>query len=261
VAGNALPGAEAFSPGGLTSLTASFMFKPPFGELSTSAAVPALVERRLHAQVRLSSGGVQGSWVDLPDVVVMLMPLLIPKVAAFFRHGGYAATYNDTSGFVLVVVPTNSPIGNVSGLTSILNSLEATLAPLSAFASLAGLATGVGALASAVAAQSHAKLRRVNSISNLNDITMISGTFNDTEAEDEFSSIIFVAPQGQDIQCFVKRDFNTKDGAFTITTGNAQHALVPYLSSSNPASQPPGLVHVDASSSTFADKLSSLKFV
>lgn len=82
--------------------------------------------------------------------------------------------------------------------------------------------------------------RKADQIGNLNDIDLESGLINDTEAEDELSSMILIGPPRRRIECFNARKFSTSEGQLDLTAGTELIALVADLHSASPADSPPG---------------------
>ncbi len=266
-------GTAFLAPDGFGSPEVSFVFPPQVVELTSTLAPPA-VQRFIRASVRLTSGGTSTPFIDLPDVPVLIPALPIPTVLALFLHTNFEPRQSDDDGATLIVVPSNSPLRTVQQLQPVLNTLESAVSSLSSFAGFASFLLGIRDLAAALPAQPHVQFRATDSIGNLNDITLIQrGLFeNDTEAEDELSSLIFIGPAGKRVQCFNARDFDDGEGQIDITIGRQSDgnigeqlfAIVRSLHSSSPTSEPTGgeIVRVKASTQDdrFGDELSSLRF-
>lgn len=262
-------GTDFLAPGGLNNPEVSIILAPSTVELTTDAPVPAPVRRHLRARVRLSAGPTRTAWIDLPPVPVFVPALGLPTVLALFLHVDFQARSGDDDGAVLVVVPANSPFGSIHQLQPALNQLQSAVSTISSFASFAAFLAGLSELTGALPAQPHVQFRSTNRINNLNDITLIQRGFfeNDTEAEDELSSIIFIGPAAKRAQLFNARDTNAGAGAFTLTVGPNFVTIVRNLHSASPASEPGGMLTVDTpppggifGPSTFGDELSSLRF-
>ncbi len=267
-------GTAFLAPDGLGSPEVSFVFPPQVVELTSTPAPPA-VERFVRASVRLTAGGAETPFIELkPDVPILVPALPVPTVLALFLHTNFEPRQGDDDGATLIVVPSNSPLRTVQQLQPVLNALESAVSSLSSFTGFASFLLGIRDLTAALPAQPHVQFRATDSIGNLNDITLIQrGLFeNDTEAEDELSSLIFIGPAGKRVQCFNARDFDDGEGQIDITIGRQSDgtigqqlfAIVRSLHSASPASEPTAgeIERVKASTQDdrFGDELSSLRF-
>jgi hypothetical protein len=275
-AGNPLAEGDSFlAPDGLASPQVVLVFAPEIVELTASAPPPVAVQRFLHARVRLAAGGVTTPDVDLPPIPLLIPALPLPTVLAMFLHSNFQPRDGDDEGAVLILVPEDSPFRSLAALQPTLNALEATVSRLAGFARFASFLLGLRDLTAALSAQPHVQFRAQNGITNLNDITLIQrGIFNnDTEAEDELSSLIFVGPPGRRVQCFVAKHFRDGEGRFDLTIarrvveGGEQIGLelftaIRSLHSATPATVPTGqeLEIVRARGGGFGDELSSVRF-
>lgn len=268
--GAALPAGQFTSPSGLSAPTLRIAFAPEVTELTTSAP-PAPARRILRATVRLTANGITVGPRTLPDLPVLVPALPVPAVLAMFLHTNFQARSGDDDGAALIVVPSNSPLKSVSALQSTLNTLQSVLGNLSSFGSFAAFVLGLSDLISAVNATKSANVqfRSANSINNLNDITLIQRAWyeNDTEAEDELSSLILIGPTGKTVRCSNARDQNTGEGQFTVATGPELVAIIRSLHSANPTASP-GTVNVTTAPpggwfnpDDFGDDLSSIAFL
>jgi hypothetical protein len=284
---NPLAAMQFSAPSGVDSLELTLTFPIQVEELTAAAAVTT-VQRFIRATVTLTAGTTAHSF-SLPEIPLLLPAIGIPKLVAFFLHTNFAAASGDDSGAVLIVVPTNSPLQSLAQLQPILDSLQATAGTLTSLAEFASLLLGLQILSSALAAQPHVQFRVADSIGNFNDITLISRAWyeNDTEAEDELSSLIFLGPPGKVLQCFNDRHLDEGEGWFQLTIGRRvdmvegavevqtpeMFTLIRSLHDNPPVSWPTGgeidvkknpdgwnwmLAH---SISSFGDELSSMKFV
>lgn len=269
--GNAVTTGFTAVPAGLDAAQVCLTFDPQVVELTNSASVPT-VRRFLRAAVTLTAGSTNHTF-NLPDVPVVIPAIAVPTVVAFFLHTNFAASSGDDDGAVFVVVPNNSPLYSVTQLQSTLNTLQSMVSSLTSIANFAAFLLGLDQLRTALAAQPHAQFRVANSsnhFNNFNSVTLIQRAWyeNDTEAEDELSSMIFVGPSAKQVQCFNNRNRSPGGGAFTLTVGPKLHALVQSLHSASPASGPDGTeMTIDTAPpggffgpSTFGDELSSLRF-
>lgn len=256
---------EFSAPQGTASPEVSFVFEPQTVELTAAMSVP-MVRRSLRATVTLTAGPTQHAF-DLPDIPVVIPAIPIPTVVVFFLHTNFAA------GAAFIVVPNDSPLKNTAQLQTALNTVESTLGSLTSIVELGAFLLGLQELSNALAAQPHVQFRVANSanqFNNFNDVTLIQRAWyqNDTEAEDELSSMIFIGKERKGIRCFNARNTRRGAGTFTLTIGPELHALVRTLHSATPTSGPDGsqiVVDVPPPGSlfpaTFGDELSSLQFL
>lgn len=254
------------SPTGLNGPRLAVAFLPAFVELGTE--LPAPQARALRATVTLSAGGQAVGPRTLPDIPVLVPAVPVPTALALFLHKDFAPRSGGDDGAVLVIVPGSSPLGSVEALNPLLDQLAALANALRNVAALAGFVTGIAVLRSALA-QPHVVFRKADRIDNFNDIDLIQRGFfeNDTEAEDELSSLVFLGRAGRGAHCWNSRNRSTDEGDFTVSAGSALMALVRNLHSISPAVElgtltvhntPPGGLF---SASDFGDNLSSMEFV
>ncbi|HEX6289541.1 MAG TPA: hypothetical protein VFZ66_10140 [Herpetosiphonaceae bacterium] len=263
-------GTDFLAPEGLTNPTVSVIFAPETAELTTDNPLPAPIRRNLNARVRLTASGTQTAFIPLPSIPILVPALPLPTILALFLHTDFQARSGDDDGAVLIVVPANSPFGSLQQLQPTLNQLQGAASTLASFASFAAFVAGLSELTGALTAQPFVQFRSTNEIGNLNDITLIQRGFfeNDTEAEDELSSLIFIGRKDKKVQLFNARDFDTDEGAFTLTIGRNLFVIVRNLHSAEPAEEPDGSLKVDKTPpggvfnpDHFGDELSSLRFV
>ena len=117
-------------------------------------------------------------------------------------------------------------------------------------------------LHAALLAEDHVQFRQADEIANLNDITLASGWLNDTEAEDEISSLLLFGPPGRAVDLFNDRSFGVSEGVFTIKTQKQLVAGVRDLHTDFPSVEPvdASLLRRGAPDDDFGDELSSLRF-
>lgn len=264
-----LPGTEYSAPGGLAGTQISVAFAPDTAELTSSGTLPAPRQRFLRATVSLTAGGVTVGPRALPNVPVLVPAIPIPTVLAFFLHTDFQARSGDDDGAVLIVVPANSPFRTLEQLQPTLTQLQTAIGSLTSFGSFATFLLGLNDLVSAVGAQPYVQFRAEDRINNFNDITLIQRGFfeNDTEAEDELSSLILVGAAGKGAQCSNARDCNSGEGQFTVRTTANLFAIVRNLHSASPTVEG-GTLTVDTAPpggwfnpDDFGDDLSSVQFV
>lgn len=272
------PGPTSFStPQGTAGPDVSFVFAPQTVELTSAVSVP-VVRRFIRATVTLTAGATQHVF-PLPDIPVVIPAIPIPTVVVFFLHPDFAASVGDDAGAAFIVVPNNSPLKSTAQLQATLNTIQSTLGSLTSVANFAAFLLGLQELSNALAAQPQPNVQfRVadgaNEIKNFNEVTLIERAWyqNNTEAEDELSSMIFIGPEGKGIRCFNFRNTRSGDGAFTLTIGPKLHAFVRTLHAWAPTSGPDtGELVVDVPPpswpfpvrrpDTFGDELSSMLFL
>jgi hypothetical protein len=265
---NELSTSQYSAPGGLNRPSVAVAFAPETTEL-TDGPAPAPKDRFLRAEVSLSAGSATTPSRALPDLPLVVPALPIPTVLALFLHANFAPRSGDDDGAVLVVVPENSPLRSLGQLQPVLNTLQSTIGNLTSFGSFATFLLGLGDLTHALSVQPNVQFRAANVIDNLNDITLIQRSWyeNDTEAEDELSSLILIGREGKGVKCFNDRDRDDGEGQFTIRTTPNLFVIVRDLDGKTPTAEG-GSLTVDKDPpggwfdpDRFNDELSSLEFV
>jgi hypothetical protein len=233
---------------------------------------PALVVRRsIEASLRASAGGVSSGFIDLPPLDVVVAPIPVPTILALFRDTNFRRQ-------ALVVVPANSPVTE-DAVRGALQTVNDTLDPIKDTVGFAGFFISELQPVSAALASATIIFRKADSISNLNDIDLEGGLINDTEAEDELSSLALIGPPRRQIQCFNARNFSTSEGQMNATVGGGLLVRASSLHSRNPQVDPPadpalaplqGRIDVPTSPhgtrglfhgiNSFGDELSSIRF-
>lgn len=259
-------------PAGLDRAEVCLTFQPQVVELTNGMALP-VVRRFLRARVTLSAGATNHAF-NLPDIPVTIPAIAVPTVISFFLHTNFAAANGDDDGAAFIVVPNNSPLRNLAQLQSVLNTVESAVSSVTSIAEFASFLLGLNQLSSALAAQPHVQFRVANSsnhYNNFNNVTLIQRAWyeNDTEAEDELSSLIFIGATGKAVECSNARNRGAGEGQFTLTIGPKFHATVNSLHSASPASGPDNTEIVINTAppgglfgtSSFGDELSSLRFL
>jgi hypothetical protein len=264
-------GGGFIAPEGLETLSPSFIFTPNLAtdvvELTTTPA-PPVGTRYLRASVRLSAPAmsanatattVEGNWVPLPEVPVVVVKIAVPTLLAMFVDTDFAPSA------ALVVVPAASPLKTLEQAQQVLDTLTETIDNLRNVMDLGAWLLGLSELTGAIGAQPHIQFRATDRINNFNDITLIQNAWyeNDIEAEDELSSLIMTGPPGRRVELFNDRDCETDDEDwFELTLGPSMFALVRNLHSDNPAvvGDAQLVPHLDNGDDSFGDQLSSLKF-
>lgn len=269
-----LPAEEFQAPNGLTGVSIPIVFKPPMAEL-TVGAPPGPVTRHLRATVTLSAGG-KDAPRTLPPIPIPLLPLLVPKVLASFVHVNFQAKSGDDDGGAFILVPSNSPLRSIEQLNTTLSALQTAVTSLKSFASFASFLLGLSELTGALAATPYFAFAAEDRIDDLNDITLIQRSWyeNDTELEDELSSMIFVGPAGARVEVNCETDQDKENGRFTMTVGGDGfticRSLHDFSASRQPATEPPNMISVqekpthsllDDDDLSFGDWTSSMRFL
>lgn len=257
-------GGDVAPPLGRALDALTLVFDLVFTEL-TGAGSPT-VHRILQASLRLQAGGASSGWIDLPSVPLDLPAIPVPTIAIFCQDTNFGSNK-------LIVVPASSPLDR-DAVSGALDTLNSTLSPLRSTFSFLGLFLDSMTTVSDALESGHVVFRKANEIGNLNDIDLESGFFNDTEAEDELSSMILIGPPHRRIECFNARNFSTSEGQMNLTVGIELIALVANLHNASPSSQPDGRVSVPftphgsrwdgldpwSDITSFGDEFSSVRF-
>ena len=251
------------------SLTLTFPLL--FTELSTRAL--PLPRRTIEVAIRLevTAVGITTGWVDLPPLTITLPAIPIPRIAVFTENVNFGVR-------VLVVVPSGSPFTTISEVTTGLNTLITTLAPiastpaLSVFLTQIGLPTGLVL----VALTSPGVLFQVaDSMPFMRDAAWNRGWFGTNilfaaNAEDSISAMALIGPPGSTMECFNAREFAPHEGQINITTGAGIMTTIRDMGSAAPPCDPPGNISIPRPPggwypfhhvTTFGDELSSMRFV
>jgi hypothetical protein len=265
-----------------------FLFHPKVIEPTEDQILPRPIPALICAKVTLSAqkANSETEEVKFPDQnqppleleLPILLPVIpLPTVLALFRHPNFLPRDTNLSsrpnfvdtpdGFVLLVVPENSPVKAVTHLFDVLNTIE-SLGSLvgSLVPAQARLLLGLQKLASAIGAQPHIKFRAVNQLDNLNAVVMIQrdAVHNDIEVEDEVSSLILLGPKGTKVSLYNNRDLVSGDGVLEIETGSAGLVVIRDLhTAGDPVSETGGTINRRPASKKpdgFGDAISSLRF-
>lgn len=262
--GTQAEGGSFTAPNGLTSPEATFIFRPDLVALINQPPEP--VEFKIRAHVTLKAGPHRHSF-DLPDIPVPVPCIAVPKLAAFFMHVDFLPVWRNNTGAALIVVPKDSPLCSVAQLTSALNALSTAIIPFRSLPMFAAMLPGLGQLISILSIPQGIVMRAAdaqNEVKNLNNIRLLEKFWNDIEAEDVFSSMIFLGPSKSSVKCFNARNCSEGEGAFTLTLGdNSMIALIRNMHSGSPLAEPSGntlTVNTRPKGGDFGDSLSSMKF-
>ena len=247
---------DAVATAGVGGTSQSILFLPEVIEL-TSADDPGTTPRRVTAQVTMFAGSTNVGTRTLGPVEVQVRRLAMPTILAMFLHRNY-------TGYILVVIPEETYIFSLGNVTGNVQALYNLLLPFATNPRLGFVVEALATLHSALLGEDDIQFRKTDEIANLNDITLKSGTFNDTEAEDELSSLLLVGPPGRAVDFFNDRDFEPFEGVFTLTTREQLVAGVRDLHADFPSVEPVGASLLPRlqppGSDTFGDQLSSLRF-
>lgn len=263
------PGAERIEP--------SFLIAPPLVE-ALQGVSPTSKPFRLRAMVTLKAT-LAGKEVtpaqpfNVPAVILNMIPLEIPTVAAFFRHRNFAAVDSDgAGGAILVMIPANSKLAGidqsvVSRVSAALETLDKTVGRLKDLASFAAFLTGLGDLVSALPQQVYVAGRAKDEISKLGDVRWhtdktwgIDWLDPDMYVGDRISSLIFLGVNGRGLFCFQNSKFKGQSFEVRITDLLGA-AKINHLDTHNPMSTTPGVsVTARDQHKNFDNILSSVKF-
>jgi hypothetical protein len=247
---------DAVATAGVGGTSQSILFLPEVIEL-TSADDPGTTPRRVTAQVTMFAGSTNVGTRTLGPVEVQVRRLAMPTILAMFLHKNY-------TGYILVVIPEETYIFSLGNVTGNVQALYNLLIPFATNPRLGFVVEALATLHAALLSEDHIQFRKTNEIGNLNDITLAGGTFNDTEAEDELSSLLLVAPPERAVDFFNDRNFEPFEGTFTLKTHEQLVAGVRDLHADFPSVEPVGASLLPrlqpAGSDTFGDELSSLRF-
>ena len=250
---------DVVAVGGLGGTSVSLLFLPEAVEMRNHDD-PGVTPRTVHARVHMiHNNSVVGS-VSL-SALVRVPKLALPTMLAMFRDRHY-------TGPMLVAVPREVAIANVGELTSAVQGLVSSLAGYAATRLGFAHAT-VAHLATRLTTQSGIAFRKGDGISELDDVTLAGGIINDTEAEDELSSLVLISRSGRKAELFNDQRYAAGEGAFVLQTGPGLVAGVRDLHHATPACEPAGAsVTVTKyppggywNPDTFGDELSSVRFV
>ncbi len=125
------------------------------------------------------------------------------------------------------MLPARSPLGVAANLVNALSGVGDALRKLGSLLKLLPLGPiSLGDAIDANAAHTHVAVQ--DEIGNLNDWTLIQRSWyeNDTEAEDEISSLILVGVPGTSVRLYNARNFGEGEGVLQVTTGDEGYVLL-----------------------------------
>jgi hypothetical protein len=225
------------------------------------------------------------------SVPLQLPTLPIPTLLGLFRHASFAVKEGIKQGFLMLVVPADSPF-NVAGnnavqlvqeelaeLFEIATTLDRALGFVSTIAGFVlpdGLATLVEAIRTIGGfAANGINVTTEKDIANLNKVKMIDNPFffkfNDIEAQNEITSLILIGGSGVQAKLFRRKDFKPNGVQLNVTPSAALVSLIRNLSHREPTAKPdstravvPRPQDVDWelwSNKHFSDSISSLRVI
>jgi len=251
------------SPEGVNVPQTSFVLKPPVRAIEEKDFAPEAYSIR--GSARLQAGAIDTGWLDFPALPFLVQPLQVPTVLALFVNRNFQNFADDTEGAVLVMLPEDSPLHAVSAVTQTLNTVGTALQAIGTLLSLFPLGAAAGTITAPISNATYTSIAVQDDIANLNDWTLIQREWfeNDTEAEDEISSLILVGVPGTRVRLYNARDFGSNEGVLEVTTGPEGYVLIRNLDAADPATEPAGRANVVNPSSwnTFRDTFSSVRFV
>lgn len=203
-------GGEIFPPLARSLDVMNLVFPAVFVEmLELGASVTAT--RRVQVSVRLQAGGTSTDWMDLPPLDVTIPAVAVPSISIFYED-------KDFGGLVFIVVPATSPLTKEL-VAQALMDLKIALDPLVVTLSLLSLITSLLDPIRTALDSAKVTFRKANQIGNLNDIDLDTGILDDTEAEDELSSMTLIGPPRRRMECYNARDLSTSEGQMNVTVG------------------------------------------
>jgi hypothetical protein len=260
-------GSDFLTPSGLNNPTLDVMFLPAF--VTFDGSFPPPVIRKIRANVTLTAGTASGT-ATVGPVIVAIPALPFPKVLVLSLHTNHR-------GAALVMVPGSSAITTVNHIRSLLQPVRNAISTLTTIVRFAEMILGIDTVTGALE-NANIAFSRADAVGNLNNIDLITRGFpslNDTEAEDELSSFVYLSPPPQivgnsnAVEMFNSRSFRSGAGKFTVTTGDSFVAVCSTLHTATPTvvppsatltvnNPPPGVFGLPGS---FGDRLSSIRFL
>jgi hypothetical protein len=264
-AGTTLSSAQGdfLSPQGLTVPRTSFLLRPPVRKLELQDF--SLTTYEVQGGVRLQAGGIDTGWLDFTPIPFLIEPLQVPTMLALFVNRNFQTVAEDTQGAVLAVVPEGSPLVGLQPYLEAVAAAGTAVQSLGSLLSLLPFGAAAGTVRTAIAAfGTYAHLAAQDDIANLNDWTLIQREWyeNDTEAEDEISSLILVGVPGTTVRLYNARNFGQNEGVLEVSTGPEGYVLIRNLDAATPQTEPAGRATpiVPSPWNSFRDTFSSVRF-
>lgn len=256
-------GQSFLSPDGISSPDTSLLLAPPIRSTEDPDMAPAAYT--VQGGVRITVGSLDTGWLDFPPLPFLVEPLRIPTVLALFVNENFQDRAGDAEGAVLIMTPAASPLHALGPVVDQVAAVGAAVRLLGPLLSLTPFGAAASALAAPLTGATHMRFASQDGIRFLNDWTLIQrGWFeNDTEAEDEFSSLILVGAPGTTVRLHNARDYADSEGVLEVSTGPEGYVLLRDLDAPEPATEPPGRARTITASgwNTFRDTVSSVRFI
>lgn len=236
----------------------------------TAASLPT-VNRTIEASVNLTAAAISSGWITLPPIKLTLPALPVPTIAMLFTDTNFTGT-------CVIMVPNSSPLDQPT-LTAALDTLNNVLSPLMGAAGAAAFFVAqLGAVKTALNSAGRIVFRKADEITDLADVETEAASFwdwNGENANDEFSSVLFLGTAGRRLECFNDDAFAIGEGKMNVIAGDELLTMVKTLHMDHktdiPASTPAGRVTVVQQPdgwngskahwiSQFGDELTSLRF-
>lgn len=276
--------------GASTAPTFAMAFLPQLIEKTKTSpdAVQFTIGVTLTLSVQLLDQSIAAPSITI-SVPLQLPTLPIPALLGLFRHAGFAVKEGNKQGFLLLIVPVDSPF-NVAGgnavqlvkdelaaLLEIATTLDRALGFVTTVAGFIlpdGLATLVESIRTIGGfAANGINVTTENEIANLNKVKMIDNPFffkfNDIEAQNEITSLILIGGSGVQAKLFRRKEFKPNGGQLNISPSAGLVSLIRNLSHREPVAKPdptravvPNPEDVDRelwSNKHFSDSISSLR--
>lgn len=202
-------------------------------------------------------------WVDLPELPLPIPQISMPTVAMFFQHP-------DFDGIALAIAPSTSIISVPDDILALLNNLIDVMQIVDgSFPPSFLLPDYVVSIRDAIR-DSNIVLRIGDEIPKLDSIHLRTEDFagidflaEDTDADNEFSSMLFIGGPFRQLQCYNAKFFNVPDeGQFNINLGNTGTDLAVQIPDMrNMISEPIGRVDIIyPHNNRWDDRMSSVRF-
>jgi hypothetical protein len=262
---------DFLAPGGLDQPTVDITFLPAFVRFDGTAA--GVTGRKIKATVTLTAG-TSTRTADVGPVRVLVPVIPFPKVLALTIGINFL-------GPAIIVVPDVSPIVGIDHLRTLLQPVRNAVSALTSITRFAEMLVGIDTVSGILNAANIVFVRQ-NPVNNLNDFVLVARPWyeNDTEAEDELQSFVYIAPppstrlpSDNKVEMCNNRFLLTDQGKFTVNTGPGFVASCANLNSGTPTVSPStaALVVNNAAGgynawnvhfiSTFGSELSSINFL
>lgn len=205
-----------------------------------------------------------------------VLPLAVPTLLALFRHKNFRSSASGLSGFVVVVVDTDSPLGDLRDLPALkvkLNALSQAIAAVTAVLPNlppVELLREFVALATAVNVQPQGRVKVATKVGDVHEIRRLDrvGIPTDSNALDAgnaISSLVLLSP-GADVvvECWNGGDFAARAARFDLIVGSQRFILIEDLAieRTKPVTIPPDRLKVikpPGAFNSFNDGISAIR--